>query len=67
MKQHNKYAIIGLKALQRAVAKVAEDAQKNNYKIPIWENGQIKYEIPTIIIAEQSIQADAEIGQMIDR
>ncbi|MEK7274899.1 MAG: hypothetical protein AAB110_06555 [Candidatus Desantisbacteria bacterium] len=62
MKQHNKYALIGLQALQRAVTKVAEDAQKNNYKIPIWENGRIKYEIPTIIIAEQSIQPDAEIG-----
>ena len=49
MKEHNKYAIIGLRALKRAAAKVAEDARKNNYKIPIWRNGKIEYEIPEII------------------
>ncbi len=46
MERHNKYAEIGLKALRRAALKVAEDARKNNYKIPIWRNGQIEYEIP---------------------
>lgn len=46
MKKHNKYAIIGLKALRRAASKVAEDARKNNYKIPVWKNGLIEYEIP---------------------
>lgn len=49
VKTHNKYAVIGLKALQRAAAKVADEARKNNYKIPIWKNGRIKYEIPGII------------------
>lgn len=49
MKKHNKYAVIGLKALRRAAAKVAEDARKNNYKIPVWRNGRIEYEIPGII------------------
>jgi len=49
MEKHNKYSILGLKALQRAAAKVAEDAQKNNYKIPVWKNGGIEYEIPEII------------------
>lgn len=43
---HNKYAIMGLKALRRAALKVAEDARKNNYKIPIWRDGCISYEIP---------------------
>jgi len=50
MKKHNKYAAIGLKALQRAAAKVADDARRNNYKIPIWRNGHIEYEIPEIIV-----------------
>jgi hypothetical protein len=49
MKQHNKYALLGLKALERAAAKVAEDARKNKYKIPVWKNGRIEYEIPEII------------------
>ncbi len=48
MDEHNQYAIIGLKALRRAALKVAEDARKNNYKIPIWRDGRIAYEIPDI-------------------
>ncbi len=59
MKTHNKYAVIGLKALQRATTKVFEDAKKNNYKIPIWENGRIEYETPGIN-TEQSVQSDHE-------
>lgn len=53
MKKHNKHAIIGLKALKRAAAKVAEDARKNNYKIPIWRNGKIEYEIPEIFTEQK--------------
>jgi len=45
---HNEYATLGLKALQRAAKKVAEDARKNNYIIPIWENGRIEYVRPEI-------------------
>lgn len=48
MKKHNKYSILGLKALQRAATKVDLDAKKNNYKIPVWQNGRIEYEIPEI-------------------
>ena len=43
MKEHNVYTVLGLKALQRAAAKVAENARKNNFKIPIWKNGRIEY------------------------
>lgn len=46
MKQHNKYAILGLKALQRAANKVAENARNNKVKIPVWENGRIEFKIP---------------------
>ena len=46
MKEHNIYTVLGLKALQRAAAKVAENARKNNLKIPIWENGRIEYLMP---------------------
>lgn len=46
MEKHNRYSLLGLKALRRAAAKVAENARKNNYKIPIWKNGRIEYEIP---------------------
>ncbi len=48
MSMHNKYAIIGLKALQRAAEKVAADAKKNNYKIPVWNNGRIVFKIPSV-------------------
>ena len=46
MKEHNIYTVLGLKALQRAAAKVAENARKNNFKIPIWKNGRIEYLMP---------------------
>lgn len=49
MKKHNKYAVLGLKALRRASAKVAENARKNKYKIPVWKNGRIEHEIPGTI------------------
>jgi len=48
MKQHNKYAILGLKALERAANKVAENARNNKFKIPVWKNGRIEFEIPEI-------------------
>lgn len=54
MKKYNKYSILGLKALQRAANKVAEDAKKNKYKIPVWKNGKVVYEIPGII-TEQAV------------
>ena len=54
MEKHNKYAAIGLKALRRAALKVAEDAKKNNYKMPIWRDGHIEYEIPEIATEQQS-------------
>ena len=59
MKKHSEYALLGLKALERAASKVAENARRNNYKIPIWKNGRIVYEIPGII-TEQSAQADRQ-------
>jgi len=49
MKKYSKYSIMGLKAIQRAAAKVAEDAKKNNYKIPVWHNGKIEFEVPEIV------------------
>lgn len=48
MKKHNEYALMGLKALQRAAIKVFENAINNNHKIPIWKNGHIVYEVPEI-------------------
>ena len=59
MKNHNKYALLGLRALERAAAKVAENARKNKCKIPVWKNGRIEYEIPGII-TEESAQADRQ-------
>jgi len=57
MKKQNKYAEIGLKALKRAAKKVAEDARKNEYKIPVWRDGRIQFEIPGIT-TEQLGQPD---------
>ncbi|MEA2108326.1 MAG: hypothetical protein U9P07_02740 [Pseudomonadota bacterium] len=59
MKKHNKYATLGLQALERAAKKVAENARKNKNKIPIWENGSIKFRIPGAI-AEQKHALDRE-------
>jgi hypothetical protein len=56
MKQHSKYAVLGFRALQRAAEKVAEDARRNNYKIPIWKNGQIEFEIPVAITEQKNKQ-----------
>jgi hypothetical protein len=56
MKKHNKYALLALKAMERAAAKVAKDARKNKFKIPVWKNGRIEYEIPGIV-TEQGAQA----------
>ncbi len=46
MKKQNKYADLGLRALRRAAQKVAEDARKNNYLIPIWRNNRVEYIMP---------------------
>ncbi len=48
MEEQNKHAMMALKALKRAAAKVAEDARKNNYKLPVWRNGKIEYRVPEI-------------------
>ncbi len=48
MKKHSKYALMGLRAIERAAIKVAEDARRNNYKIPVWIDGRIEYVIPEI-------------------
>ncbi len=53
MKKHSKYALLGLRALERAAGKVAENARKNNYTVPVWKNGRIEHEIPETI-TEQS-------------
>jgi len=60
MKKHNKYALLGLKALERAAAKVAENARKNKYKIPVWKNGRIEYEIPAISTKHQASEPYAK-------
>ena len=48
MENQNKYVMMALKALKRAAAKVAEDARRNNYKLPVWTNGKIEYRVPEI-------------------
>jgi hypothetical protein len=52
MKEYSKNAQLGLRALKRAAAKVAKDAREKNYKIPIWRDGEIVYEIPELIPEE---------------
>ena len=67
MKKHNKYALLGLKALERAAAKVAENARKNNYKIPVWKNGCIEYEIPGIITEQGAPRVKLNSGRWDSR
>ena len=45
---------MALKAMERAAAKVAEDARKNKYRIPVRKNGRIEYEITGIGIEQGS-------------
>lgn len=54
MKKHSKYATLGLRALQRAAKKVAEDARRNNYPIPVWKDGRIEFEIPAAITEQKN-------------
>ena len=61
MKKHNKYNILGFKALQRAAIKVAENERKNNYKIPVLNNGGIEYEVPENIIEASTPNAKSRI------
>ena len=61
MKGHHFYTTIGLKALKRAAEKVAENARKNNLKIPIWENGRIEYLIPQISTEQKDGEGEKPI------
>jgi hypothetical protein len=67
MKKHNKYAIIGLKALQRAAKKVADEARKGNYKIPIWNNSRIEYKIAGIVSERTRIDCVSEANHNLIR
>ena len=60
MKEHNVYTVLGLKALQRAAAKVAENARKNNFKIPIWKNGRIEYLMPDVTTESSAQDAKSQ-------
>lgn len=59
MKKHNRYAVLGFNALRRVAIKIAENANKNNYKIPVWKGGHIVYEIPKIN-TKQNTPVDAK-------
>jgi len=62
MINHNEYAALGLKALRRAATKVAENARKNNFKIPIWGNGRIEYLKPEINTEQRDGEDETEKG-----
>ena len=66
MTKHNKYTLIGFQALQRAAAKVIEDARKNNYKIPVWKNDRIEYRIPGLT-TEQGGAVDKGHSEHIEK
>jgi hypothetical protein len=61
MKGHNIYTVLGFKALKRAAIKAAENARKNNLKIPIWKNGKVEYLAPWI----SAKQRDGEDEKLI--
>ena len=63
-RKHNEYVKLGLTALKRAAVKVTDKARKENYKIPIWKDGQIEFIIPDPI-TEQVTRADG-ISPSID-
>jgi|GEM_PF-5987509 len=47
MTNKNQYAEIGLRSARRAAAKVLADALLHQRPLPIWENGEVKYKLPT--------------------
>ncbi len=63
MKVHNPYTVLGFKALQRAAVKVAENARKNNLKIPIWTNGKVEY-LSQGISTEQGAPTDGPVAAL---
>lgn len=48
MSKGEDYAHLGYAALCRAALAVAEKARKENRKLPIWKNGKVVYDFPTI-------------------
>ena len=58
MENQNNYATTALCALLRAAAKVADDARKNNYKLPIWRNGKIEYKVPEAVTEPNASRAE---------
>lgn len=48
MNKGDYYAEIGMKAATRAAIKVIVQANRENRPIPIWKNGKVEYEIPSI-------------------
>jgi len=55
-KEHNRYSQLGLQALKRAASKAANDAKKNNLKIPYWENGRVIFVMPEKITEQHRSQ-----------
>lgn len=53
------YARLGYAALCRAALEVAEKARKENRKLPIWKQGKVVYDFPTIT-PQQVAAADAD-------
>lgn len=48
MNKSDYYAEMGMKAAKRAAQKVIEQASRENRSIPIWKNGKVEHEVPSI-------------------
>ncbi len=66
MQPKNQIAEKGMKSLNRATAKVFEEARRKNEPLPVWINGKVEYLVPEqaqidelmekVIAAEQTKQ-----------
>ncbi len=46
MKKKNKYAVLGLRVLERAAEQAAENARRHGSKVPVWKNNTITFKTP---------------------
>ena len=64
-KQSADYALLGLKALERAARKALERARRNKLRVPIWQEDKIEYITPEETDTEQTGAVDRQSAALL--